>query len=196
MKRILTEIQVRPLTPDQLESFFSFFESVEFTDHPHWSACYCYSFHFTGTAGQWNKEDNRTAVEKLVRENRMKGYLAYHGEKPVGWCNTNNRLNFQRLSKLYDLIDPGHPKTCAIVCFLVHQEYRRLGITQQILERIIGDYSGFGYEYLEAYPRKGALNSEELYVGPLELYLRNGFEVIRELEDYSVVRKSLANSSF
>jgi GNAT superfamily N-acetyltransferase len=191
MKKKVTGIHIRPLTPDRLEDFFTFFETVEFKEHPDWSVCYCYSFHFTGPAEQWNKENNRAAVERLVGENRMKGYLAYYQGKPIGWCNANNRLNYRRLTEMYDLVDPGHPKTCAIVCFLVHQDYRRMGITQLLLDRITGDYSALGYEHMEAYPRTGKVNCEELYVGPLELYLKNGFSIVREFEDYSVVRKSL-----
>ena len=130
-------------------------------------------------------------MEKLVVEERMKGYLAYHEGKPVGWCNTNNRLNYQRLVKFHDLVEPDHMKTCSIVCFLIHPDYRLRGITHQILGRIIKDYSALEYETIEAYPGKGKLSAEEQYKGPLELYLKNGFEKVREYENYTLVRRSL-----
>jgi GNAT superfamily N-acetyltransferase len=185
------EILIRPLSKDLLGDFFSFFEGVHFEENPHWSACYCYSFHFTGTSEQWTGSSNKTCVEKLVDEDRMKGYLAYFEGRPVGWCNANNRLNFQRLGKIYDLTDAGHPATCSIVCFLIHPDYKRKGIARQFLHRIISDYSALDYERIEAYPGKGERSSERHYTGPLELYLENGFQVVRELNEHHVVRKIL-----
>lgn len=191
--RTTLDIRIKSLSPELLEDFFTFFEGVEFPEHPHWSACYCYSFHFTGPNENWCMEGNRAAVEKLVGEERMKGYLAYHEGKPVGWCNSNNRLNYQRLVKFYDLVEPDHLKICSIVCFLIHPDYRLRGITHQILGRVIKDYSALEYETIEAYPGKGKLSAEDQYKGPLELYLKNGFEKVREYENYTLVRRSLIN---
>lgn len=185
------ELDIRPLTGENLDDFLSFFESVEFRDHPGWSDCYCYSFHFTGTPEQWTRESNRSSVCKLVRANRMKGYLAYHRSTPVGWCNVNNRLRYQRLVSLYDLIEPDSTSTCSIVCFLIHQKYRRSGIAGQLLQRIIEDYTALGYGCIEAYPSKGEFSCEAHYKGPLDLYLRNGFEPVAEFSDHLQVRKYL-----
>jgi ribosomal protein S18 acetylase RimI-like enzyme len=121
----------------------------------------------------------------------MSGYLAFHEKKPVGWCNANNRLYFQRLLKYYDLVDNSEDKVCSIVCFVISPELRRNGIAQKILEQIITDYSSLDYDYLEAYPGKGNLSSEKHYKGPLKLYEKYNFKIIREHPDYYVVRKYL-----
>ena len=185
------DFQIRPLSTKNLEDFLSFFESVEFKDHPHWSECYCYSFHFTGSSDQWKKENNRVSVCDLTRAGRMTGYLAYHNDIPVGWCNVNNRLNFQRLLKYYELIEPDHKHVCSIVCFLIHPDYRRRGITQLLLNRIETDGQSRGDEILEAYPTKRSLSDENQYMGHLEFYRKNGFEVVMEFEEYYLVRKSI-----
>ncbi|WP_366521734.1 GNAT family N-acetyltransferase [uncultured Proteiniphilum sp.] len=121
----------------------------------------------------------------------MTGYLTYYEDKPVGWCNANNRLNYQRLLKYYDLIDNPHDKVCSIVCFLIHPDYRREGIAKKILERICKDYSMQDYDYIEAYPGKGDLSCEGHYRGPLELYGKYDFKIKKEYDDYYVVRKEL-----
>jgi len=182
---------VRPISSDNLNDFLTFFEGIEFKEHPHWSACYCYSFHFTGNSEQWNKEDNRSAVIKLIKENKMSGYLAYHKKNPVGWCNVNNRLNFQRLLKYYDLLEPDHKKVCSLVCFLIHPDFRRRGITQQILNRIESDYRLREFEIIEAYPTKRSLSYENQYMGSLDFYKKNGFDIVKEFRDYCLVRKFL-----
>jgi ribosomal protein S18 acetylase RimI-like enzyme len=186
-----SEISIKPLSGDLLDDYLFFFDNMVFTENSDWSWCYCYSFHFIGTNDQWNKDENRSSVIKFIKENKMTGYLAYHDNKPVGWCNANNRLNYQRLLEYYDLIDNSADKVCSIVCFVISPDFRRKGIAQKILEQIIIDYSTLDYDYLEAYPGKGKLSCEKHYKGPLDLYERHNFKIIKEYPDYFVVRKYL-----
>ena len=162
-----------------------------FSENPDWSACYCFSFHFTGTTEQWNREENRSSVIRYITENKMAGYLAYSDNKPVGWCNANNRLNYQSLLKYYDLVYQPDEKVCSIVCFLISPDYRRKGVAQLILERIYNDYSLSDYDYLEAYPGKGTLSCERHYKGPLSLYEKLDFQIHKEYDDYYVIRKEI-----
>lgn len=185
------DIIIKPLTPDLLDDYLFFFDNMIFKENPDWSVCYCFSYHFIGTNEQWNREENRSSVIKFVNENKMTGYLAYSDHKPIGWCNVNNRLNYQRLLKYYDLIDHSDDKVCSIVCFLMHPDYRRQGIAQKILEKIGEDYSLQDYDYIEAYPGKGNLSCEGHYRGPLELYEKNDFKIKKEYDDFYVVRKEL-----
>src|SRR5665648_158455 len=98
-------ISIKALTPDLLKDYLFFFDNIIFTENPDWSRCYCFSFHFVGSNEQWNKEANRSSVTEYIRSNKMTGYLAYLDNNPIGWCNANIRLNYQRLLKYYDLID-------------------------------------------------------------------------------------------
>ena len=93
------EISIKPLSADLISDYLDFFDNIVFSENPDWSACYCFSFHFTGTTEQWNREENRSSVIRYITENKMAGYLAYSDNKPVGWCNANNRLNYQSLLK-------------------------------------------------------------------------------------------------
>jgi ribosomal protein S18 acetylase RimI-like enzyme len=189
--RIRMKIYIKPLSADLLEDYLFFFDRMEFKENPDWSKCYCYSFHFTGPPETWQKEQNRSAVSKLIRKNDLKGYLAYYGKKPVGWCNVNDRKSFQRLSQTYKLEDPGPDKIASVVCFVIHPEYRNQGIAGMLLERIIEDYSSGLYDYLEAYPANHETSCERNYKGPFRLYQKKGFFVVRSYDGYSIVRKSL-----
>ena len=185
------DISIKALSADLLKDFLFFFDNMVFIENPDWSGCYCFSFHFIGTNDQWNRDENRSSVIKFIKENKMNGYLAFHDNKPVGWCNANNRLNYQRLLKYYDLIDNQDDKVCSIVCFVISPDLRRKGIAQKILEQVIIDYSSMDYDYLEAYPGKGNLSCEKHYKGPLDLYKKYNFKIIKEYPDYYVVRKYL-----
>ncbi len=190
-KNNIMNITIKPLLPDLLDDFLFFFDHAVFTDHPDWSVCYCYSFHFTGSREEWNRESNRSSAIQLINAKKMTGYLAYSNDKPVGWCNVNNRLNYQRLLKYYELSDIQNEKVCSIVCFLIDPEYRRKGIAQKLLDQIVIDYSYRDYDYIEAYPGKNKLSCEDQYMGPLGLYKKYGFKILNEYSDYYVVRKYL-----
>lgn len=185
------DIIIKPLTPDLLKDYLFFFDNIVFTDHPDWSVCYCFSYHFIGPKEQWNKEENRSSAIRYINEGKMLGYLAYSGDKPVGWCNVNNRLSYERLLRYYDLIDNPEDKVCSIVCFLMDPAYRRKGIAQKIIGQIVADYSIQDYNYIEAYPGKGKLSCEGHFKGPLELYEKLEFKIEKEYDDYFVVRKKL-----
>jgi GNAT superfamily N-acetyltransferase len=183
--------EIKALAPDLLQDFLNFFESVEFRDHPDWSVCYCYSFHFTGNASQWTRENNRAGVIRMISAGQMSGYLAYHQGIAVGWCNVNDRNNYQRMIQYKDIMEPCEEKICSIVCFVVHPDYRRQGIATRFLERVEYDYRSKGYHWLEAYPGKGNLGQEDHYMGPLPMYLSRGFEITRESDKYYLLRKRL-----
>jgi len=184
-------ISIKALTPDLLKDYLFFFDNIIFTENPDWSRCYCFSFHFVGSNEQWNKEANRSSVTEYIRSNKMTGYLAYLDNNPIGWCNANIRLNYQRLLKYYDLIDNPSDKVCSIVCFVIYPDYRRKGIAQKLLEQICIDYAKNDYDYIEAFPGKGELSCERHYKGPLELYQKFDFKIVKELDEYYVVRKIL-----
>jgi len=178
---------IKALSPSLIEDYLSFFDNMVFSEHLHWSKCYCYSYHFTGANEDWNKERNRLAVIDLIRENKMKGFLAYYDNKAVGWCNANNKLNYQALNEK----ENSQSEVCAIVCFLIHPDYRRKGIAQKLLEQVIEEYTLKDYDYIEAYPRKDKHSCERNYHGHFSLYEKFDFKTEKEHDEHYVVRKCL-----
>jgi ribosomal protein S18 acetylase RimI-like enzyme len=180
-------ILIRPLSPKLLNDYLYFFDNMVFTENPDWSKCYCYSYHFTGPDEEWTKMNNRQAVSKLISENKMRGYLAYDGDKPIGWCNANEKQNFQALKEKSD----SDESIYSIVCFLISPKYRGNGIARKLLERVCLDCENSEYKYIEVYPRKGKQSCEKHYHGPLSLYEYFGFKIERENDDNYVMRKEL-----
>jgi ribosomal protein S18 acetylase RimI-like enzyme len=190
-KSIRMDIEIRRLTKDLKNEYLFFFDNIVFKENPDRSKCYCNDYHFLGDIETCTREASRATVINLINENKLTGYLVFHNDKPIGWCNANNRLNYQRLLRDYDYIDNPEDRVCSIVCFLIHPDYRRQGIAQKILERIIEDYSNKSYNYLEAYPKKRERSGEGNFKGPLELYKRYDFKISKEYDDYYVMRKKI-----
>lgn len=184
-------LEIKPLNKGLREDYLFFFDTILFEENPDRYKCYCYDYHFTGDVEACTREQSRSSVIELINEDKLTGYLVFDNEKPVGWCNANDRYNYQRLLKDYDYVDNPEDKVCSIVCFLIHPNYRRQGIAQQLLERIIADYSEKDFDYFEAYPRKHELSCEGNFKGPLELYKKFDFKIHKEYPDYFVVRRAI-----
>lgn len=182
------DIEIRPLMKDLQDDYLLLFDNMIHKENPDWSKCYCNDFHFLGDVETCTRDISRSLIINRIKENELQGYLVYENNDPIGWCNANDRLNYQRLLRDYDLIDNEKDKVCSVVCFLIHPDYRRQGISQKILEKIIADYSNMDYDYIESYPKKGASSSSN-FKGPMELYKRNNFKIHKENKEYYVMRK-------
>ena len=183
-------VEIRPLTNNLKEDYLFLFDNMIHKDNPEWSKCYCNDYHFLGDVESCTRGRSREMIIDRINENELQGYLVYKEGKPIGWCNVNNRSNYQRLLRDYELIDNPGEKICSVVCYLIHPDYRRKGLTQKLLEKVISDYSDTDYDYIESYPKKGDSNANN-FNGPMELYKRNGFKTFKEYDSYYVMRKKL-----
>ena len=103
----MMEIQTRALTPDLEEAYFDLFDHRAFSDGSPYYPCYCNAFnmsaaeienmrkrslfHGGGTEG-WRRSMRETASQ-MVKEGKIRGYLAFDKGIAVGWCNANDRMN-------------------------------------------------------------------------------------------------------
>jgi ribosomal protein S18 acetylase RimI-like enzyme len=187
-------VDIKPLTKDLSDDFFYFFDNAAFSDNPSWEGCFCFYYHFKGNESKWSRrkyDANRKAVKGLIAAGKMKGYLAYIENKPVGWCNVNDKKNYARLVSNKEIWQDRDEKVCSIVCFVIAPEHRGEGIAGKILDRICIDHSGSGYDYMEAYPAKEDMSDAGQYHGPLSMYIKAGFQIYMEFDDYSIVRRKL-----
>lgn len=187
-------VTIKPLTVELLDDYLYYFDNIAFTDNAHWSGCYCVYYHHDSDNAQWmkrTKEDNRNYAISLINEGKLTGYLAFCDGAPIGWCNVNDKSNYERLLASDELWDTKAVKTCSIVCFIVAPQYRGKGIASTILNKICSDYAEKGYEYIEAYPVKGDLSNAQQYHGPFSMYSKAGFTVEKDIDRFYIVRKSL-----
>jgi ribosomal protein S18 acetylase RimI-like enzyme len=186
-------LTVKPLNPERLEDFFHFFEQVAFIDNPDWASCYCSYYHIACSEAEWAKrsgKENRESTRQGILSGKMRGYLAYLGQSPVGWCNANGKGNYARLAA-DKMGNDSREKVGSIVCFVIGPQYRRRGIAKRLLEEACAGFERDGYVDAEAYPRKGASSDAQHYHGPLSMYLKAGFTVHREFPEFLIVRKRL-----
>lgn len=122
-----------------------------------------------------------------IKQGRLKGYLAYYGNQVVGWCNVNEKENFERLNRkdCPQLWDDYCGKVKAIVCFCVKPEMRGKGIASQLVEYICENEKA---DCIEAYPYEGAFDCLH-YTGKVSMFEKKGFEIVKRLEHRQVVMR-------
>lgn len=184
-------IIVKPLVPELLNDYLAFFDSDAFADNPEWAGCFCYFNQAQHEIKPWEQRTrtgNRTAVSMLIEARQMSGYLAYVGNRVVGWCNTGPRARYTTLN---NTAEPLLDRIGSIVCFIVAQRYRRQGVATFLLDSACNGLRKQGLTIAEAYPRRSVQTDASHYHGPLQMYQDAGFEVFDERDGVITVRKNL-----
>ncbi len=187
-------IEIRSLGPQLVDDYLDYFDHTAFTDNPDWAGCYCYFYLADHLEQDWDMriaEQNRRAVSDLITSGGMHGYLAYVDGEVAGWCHAGPKTYFPTLIASEELAEPDMAETGSIVCFNVAPAQRRRGIAAALLEAACQGFAVLGLKVAEAYPRPEASSDAAHYHGPLQMYLRAGFETHRQFLTYQVVRKTL-----
>lgn len=110
-------------------------------------------------------EGNRKAMKAIVKEGRVPGILAYHRDRPVGWCSVAPRGEFPRLENSRILKPIDDEPVWSVVCFFVAKAYRRRGVTARLLKAAIQHVRQHRGRTLEGYPvDPGQGNTPDLFV--------------------------------
>ena len=207
------EIETKALTPDLAEAYLDFFDHRAFADNSPYYPCYCNAFNMStieiekvreqskcsgGGVESWQKLLRESAAQ-MVKEGRIRGCLAFDNGIVIGWCNTNDRMNYYRVGEfdLDHIPEDRAPSDCqrerqikSIVCFAISPEYRGKGIATQLLNKICADARAEGYEYVEAYPSDQVQNCLA-FTGPVRLYEKAGFIEFSRMGSTIIMRKKL-----
>ena len=193
------DIIIKKLTKELAEDYVHFFDTTPHDYNVDEHKCYCVCWCSDESEGKdfSTREKRKFYANKYVKENILQGYLAYHNNKIVGWCNANTKsdclkcIGWRRNMKTFST-DESTPniKIKSIFCFTIAPEMKRKGIATKLLERVCQDAANDGFDFVEAYPKKEFENDVD-FSGPIEMYKKNGFVVFYETEKNFAVRKQL-----
>ena len=192
-------ISIVKLTPDLADDYVRFFDTTPHDDNIDEHKCYCVCWCSEDSLGKdfSSREKRRIYAEKYVRESIIQGYLAYDGNKVVGWCNANTKqdcLKCESWRRNMRAFPTGESEqgiqVKSVFCFTIAPEMKRKGIATKLLERVCRDALQDGFDVVEAYPDKAFVNDMD-FTGPLDMYEKCGFTVYMEINNKLVVRKRL-----
>ena len=186
----MLELKVRPLTTKN-------WHHLEILFGPKGACAGCWCMYWRLRRSVWDKqkgEKNRRALRKIVEAGDPAGVLAYDGEKPVGWCAVAPRPDFVTLENSRILKPVDDQPVWSVPCFFVAREYRRKGVTSQLLQGAVEYARNKGARIVEGYPqdpKSGKMADVFAWTGFASAFKKAGFvEVARRSKTRPVMRMS------
>ena len=141
--------------------------------------CWCMAWRQSSAEYAKNKgENNKRAMKKLVGKYEQLGIIAYHDGKPIGWCAVSPRENYSKLESSRVLKRIDDEPVWSIPCFFLAKEYRRKGLSTEILKGVIAYCKKKNVRILEAYPiipYSENMPASFAWTGMLSTFLKAGF---------------------
>jgi GNAT superfamily N-acetyltransferase len=168
------------------------------------NACYCRYHHFEGDKNAWlarlfhQPEQNARDFFEMAGAASLHGMVALSDDgAALGWMKVTEHGSLKKLydQKLYrglPCFDGARIGVFTVGCFLIDERFRRRGLARALLRAGVEQVRAEGGSAIEAFPR-GALevSEAELLMGPVRLFLSEGFEVVNDFHPYPVLRKTL-----
>lgn len=131
------------------------------------------------TEGKVNN-GNKEAMKELVWEDRPTGILGFYEDIPIAWCAFAPRQDFSKLarSRVHKPIDDK--LVWSIPCTFIDKNFRRQGVSVQLLKGVIAYAREQGIRILEAYPTiptTEKLPDSFAWIGLYKSFERAGFEI-------------------
>lgn len=196
-----TKVEIRELTPELLDDYLRFFDKDAFTDFPEWSDCYC---GFYDTPGEnWDSSAKAVPIHRAARAERIRsgkahGLLAIADGRVVGWCNAQPRSSFLNMRRYAPAVEDPTEAVGSIMCFLVAPGCRGKGVGTALLNAACDKFRRDQLAIAEGYPTTNPVKrtwktpwAQENYKGSLNMYLKAGFKIHRQLERFAILRKQL-----
>ena len=192
-------IEIKKLAPDLADDYVQFFDVTPHDKNVDEHKCYCVCWCNDDYEGKdfSTAEKRKNCAMQYVKNSNIQGYLAYNGDKIVGWCNTNTKsdclkcASWRRFMDYVPLEADTSIRVKSIFCFVIAPEMRRKGIATMLLKRVCVDAIQDGFDFVEAYPYKDSNWQSSNFGGHFDMYRKNGFHVLLENEQGLVMRKAI-----
>ena len=182
---------IYPVTPDR-------WDDLERLFGPGGASGGCWCMWFRRRASEFAKAkatENKAGIRELVRAGDEPGLIAYVDGEPAGWVSLAPRERFPRIehSRMFKRLDDR--PVWSVVCFVIGKQFRRKGISGELLSAAIESARDHGATTIEAYPVEPseALMGDRGYQGIRSVFDAAGFrEAARATNGRPVMRLELA----
>ena len=177
-----------PVTKDR----WSDFETL-FGEHGACGGCWCMLWRLTRKEFESQKgEGNRQAMQAIVDSGEIPGILGISRGQPVAWCSVAPRDHFPALRRSRILKPLDELPVWSISCLFVEKQYRRKGLSTQIIKAAVDYVKNKGGSVVEAYPvepKKDKIPGVFVWTGLASAYTKAGFaECARRSETRPIMR--------
>jgi len=97
-------------------------------------------------------EKNKKLLKRRIESGQVPGILAYHKYQPIAWIAVEPREAYPRLERSRTLKKVDDKPVWSVVCFFIAKEYRRQGVSVQVLKAAVDYAEKQGAKIIEGYP--------------------------------------------
>jgi GNAT superfamily N-acetyltransferase len=161
------------------------------------AGCWCMYWFMNKKEYDEKRKNGKTKKEmkKMVKEETVPGIIAYENENPVGWIAIQPREKYTKLANSKILAPVDDKSVWSIVCFFVHKNFRKMGVSTELIKNAYNFASSKGGTIVEAYPTETKTNNSApvfIYTGTASAFKKAGFkEVARRSETRPIMRKAV-----
>ncbi|MGB3468634.1 MAG: GNAT family N-acetyltransferase [Cyclobacteriaceae bacterium] len=177
-EEFLSDLRFEPLTKSNWNKFTELFGG-----NGAGAGCWCMYFRQSKSDHENGKAEcaNQNRMKNLVWNNEPTGIIGFYKEIPIAWCALSPREDFIRLekSRVHKPIDDL--KVWSIPCTFVAKDFRKNGISIELLKGVIEYAKLKGIKILEAYPTiptQEKLPDAFAWVGLYKTFEKAGFEIV------------------
>ena len=174
----LNQLTFEPLTKTNWNKFVLLFGNKGACGN-----CWCMYYRLPKSDYQEGKTDdgNKDAMKELVWENKPTGVLGFYEGQAIAWCAFAPREDFIKLenSRVHKRIDDK--AVWSIPCFFIDKNFRRQGVSVELLKGVIKYAREVGIKIIEAYPTtptQEKLADSFAWIGLYKSFERAGFEIV------------------
>ena len=145
--------------------------------------CWCMYYRLSKTDFQEGKFDdgNKMAMKALVWEDKPAGIMGLYEGQAIAWCAFAPREDYLKLgkSRVHKPIDDK--PVWSIPCMFINKNYRKEGISVQLLKGVVEYAKANGIKIVEAYPAiptQPALPDSFAWIGLYKSFERAGFGIV------------------
>ena len=143
-----SEMIFKPVTPSAWPDLVTLF-----SEHGVQNGCWCMYWRIPREECRKNYGDgNKQSLKQIVESGKVPGILAYHHDKPIGWCSVAPREDFPVVLRSPTLKPIDDQPVWSIVCFFVSKPYRHGRLTHLLIKAAIEFAKAHGARIVEAYP--------------------------------------------
>jgi GNAT superfamily N-acetyltransferase len=184
------ELSFRPATPDlwpDLETLFG--------PRGACGGCWCMYWRLKRSDYEIQKgEPNRLSLKAVIDSGEVPGLIAYAGATPVGWVSVGPRQAFPTLQRSRILKPVDATPVWSVVCFFVARDYRRKGVTVELLKAAREYARQNGARVVEGYPvepKEGRAPDVFVFTGLASAFRQAGFEEVLRRSDTRPIMRAI-----
>ncbi len=133
-------------------------------------------------------EGNKEALKRIVDSGEIPGLLAYARGQPIAWCSVAPRETYPALERSRILKRIDDEPVWSVVCFFVAKQFRRKGVTVELLRAAVKYAKKYGARIVEGYPeepKKTSMPDAFVYTGLVSAFRKAGFVAVLLLQALS-----------